>query len=334
MPILETLAAQAATQAIGGGMGMLLGKWNDKRQIKQQTKLQDLQIKGSKELTDYDYSKQLQMWKDTNYKAQVDELEKAGLNPALLYGMSGGGGATVGTGGAQVSGANAQQNPGEAQAGMAMGMQLGMNAAQQELIKAQTENIKATTEKLKGPDTAKVETEIGKILQDTKNAEAIEAGIKLENKLKQLQVNYESAVSQDKIEIIREEYRKISGEASSALIKANIDEATRATVEKQIEANYISTGIQQMLMRAETDLKRANIALTKAQITQIAHSIAQKWQEVGQGDERVKIEKFKAEMDANYPGIWNVLGNAAMETIEVLQKGLTGTGTENIKTIK
>ena len=35
-------------------------------------KLQNLEIKGSKELTDYNAAKQLEMWKATNYPAQVE----------------------------------------------------------------------------------------------------------------------------------------------------------------------------------------------------------------------------------------------------------------------
>ena len=35
------------------------------------------------------------MWNYTNYENQKKHLEAAGLNPALLYGMSGGGGATA-----------------------------------------------------------------------------------------------------------------------------------------------------------------------------------------------------------------------------------------------
>ena len=36
-----------------------------------------------------------EMWDYTNYENQKRHLENAGLNPALLYGMSGGGGATA-----------------------------------------------------------------------------------------------------------------------------------------------------------------------------------------------------------------------------------------------
>ena len=74
-----------AQQAIGGIFGIGLGAYNDNRQYNQQERLQNLQIKGSKELTDYQMMKQLQMWKDTNYGAQMEELRKAGLNPGLLY---------------------------------------------------------------------------------------------------------------------------------------------------------------------------------------------------------------------------------------------------------
>ena len=41
-----------------------------------------------------------EMWDYTNYKNQVKHLEAAGLNPALLYGQGGGGGATAAGGNA------------------------------------------------------------------------------------------------------------------------------------------------------------------------------------------------------------------------------------------
>ena len=87
-------ASQAASGLIGTGMGLLLEGHNDRRQLRQQEKLQNLEIKGSKELTDYNAAKQLEMWKATNYPAQVEQMKLAGLNPALAYGMGGGGGVT------------------------------------------------------------------------------------------------------------------------------------------------------------------------------------------------------------------------------------------------
>ncbi len=86
MPKIGQLGMGLISQGVGGLMGMGIGAYNDNRQEVQQRKMQNLQIQGQKEMTDYNAQKQLQMWKDTNYSAQMGELEKAGLNPALMYG--------------------------------------------------------------------------------------------------------------------------------------------------------------------------------------------------------------------------------------------------------
>ena len=70
-------AKGTAQNVIQGGLGLILGKWNDKRQLRQQEKLQELQIKGSKEMMDYGMAKQLQMWHDTGVGAQVKQYKDA-----------------------------------------------------------------------------------------------------------------------------------------------------------------------------------------------------------------------------------------------------------------
>ena len=101
--MLAEAGVQTATNAAQTGLGMLLSGWNDRRQLKQQQKLQDQQIAGNKELLEAQRLKEMQMWEDTNYSAQKEQMRKAGLNPALMYGMGGGGGTTVGGGGGAVS---------------------------------------------------------------------------------------------------------------------------------------------------------------------------------------------------------------------------------------
>jgi len=141
MPGLENFLLQTGGQAVGTGMGLLLADENDRRQIRQQEKLQKLGIKGSKEITDYSYKKQMEMWKNTNYGAQMEELQKAGLNPGLLYGMGGQGGMTAGTGATGVESGKAPAGGGEVQAMGLMGAQMGLLAAQTEKTKAETQNL-------------------------------------------------------------------------------------------------------------------------------------------------------------------------------------------------
>lgn len=94
----------------------------------------DRQLNANKEMADYNVKAQYDLWQKTGYSAQRKQMEDAGLNPALMYGMGGGGGQTVGSpGGSGVSqGQTSQPN-------------LTGQATQLGLLDAQTKNIEAQT---------------------------------------------------------------------------------------------------------------------------------------------------------------------------------------------
>lgn len=145
---------------ISAGLGMALGKWEDERQVSQQKKLSKQQMQNNKEMTLFNNRQQLQMWKDTNYGAQRKEMEKAGLNVGLMYGMGGGGGASANISTGNVAGATASGSKGE----VGQAMQLGL---QKQLQEAQIKNIEADTVK-KGAETAGVlESTKGTTLNNT-----------------------------------------------------------------------------------------------------------------------------------------------------------------------
>lgn len=163
---------------IGDGIGIVgtgLGIYNafrnkdsdDRRHIRQQQKLTDMQAEANENAAERSQERAMEMWNATNYGAQKEHMIKAGLNPALMYGMSGGGGATT-SGGGQEAGVGMGQAANAAATEsnkIAMGMQLaqmGLMTAQAEKTKAETKNIEAGTEKT-GVDTA-----TGKLDLDTK----------------------------------------------------------------------------------------------------------------------------------------------------------------------
>ena len=102
---------------ITGGLGLLGGLFKKNNNgFKNQQKLMQqaweyekegmgLQYNYGQQAADAEYKRNLQMWKDTNFGAQRDEMEKAGLSVGLMYGSGGGQAAsTAGGDGIQPSG--------------------------------------------------------------------------------------------------------------------------------------------------------------------------------------------------------------------------------------
>lgn len=180
---LGNLGWQTAGNLVDTGLGLLLEGHNDRRQLKQQGKLQAQQIEGQKQMTDYNMSKQLQMWKDTNYSAQTKEMEKAGLNPGLAYGMSGGGGATVGSANGSVSGAQAPSGGGEVLAANQLGLQ---SRAQTRLLEAQANNLDADTAAKQADATKKGGVDTENVKADTKLKGVQEENTRLDSEIKRV----------------------------------------------------------------------------------------------------------------------------------------------------
>lgn len=134
MAIFNKLGEGAASTIIGMG----LTQFNNKNQLKQNQKLLEQQMEAQKQMSEHNRGLAMQMWEDTNYDAQRQQMEKAGLNPALMYGMGGGGGTT----------ANSQPSTGigGAQADpRAMGIEMIKTGQELKLMEAQKNNIDADT---------------------------------------------------------------------------------------------------------------------------------------------------------------------------------------------
>lgn len=142
---------------VSTGANLFTGIVNNALQVGQQERLNDVNAKYNKQMTDYNMEKQLEMWERTGYKPQVDQMKEAGLNPALMYKGSGAGGQTAVS--TMQQGA-AQANP----------KTMGIEAiAQLALLKAQTENINADTKnKLESAGNQEAQAE-GKGLENAYN---------------------------------------------------------------------------------------------------------------------------------------------------------------------
>lgn len=295
MSILQDIGVGAASGVVSNVMDLAFGRMKQKQQLK-----------GQKEALAQQNAAQLEMWNATNYGAQMKHLKEAGLNPGLLYGMGGAGGATTG---------NASAMP-TSQGGHGMDI---AGAAQLALLKAQRENIEADTvkKKVEAEKTAGVDTELGKgqvanLAQQTKNAELQNEIMGIDKRIKALQEDILDATQYYEMGKVLEEWRKLSGEARTAAARGDIDTATTEEVIKQ-------ESIRTAGMLIENRLREKNIELTDAQINKISADIEVAFKEAETG-------RWNAESNAKNA---NTNANRALQAIA----SETGLGLDDVQSI-
>lgn len=236
---------------VGAGLGMINQGAQDKRQLEQQKKLQELQIKGGKEMSEFQNEQQYNMWLKTNVGAQKRLMKEAGLNPALMYGQGGGGGATTGGGGgAMPTGASA----GDPNAGAANMMQMGMQLAQMKVLESQARKNNVEADKQEGVDTEK-----GK--QDIKESQARVTGQEFQNKMNELYGQDNANVDWSMKQVSKEEqnlkwemYKAIAWESGNVEDKGN-------TAAKSLKASFDKAVIDLQNARKEGRLLDAKTTI-------------------------------------------------------------------------
>lgn len=253
MGLLQDQLGNAATGIIGGGLGLLLGGINDRRQLKQQQKLQDQQIAGNKEMANHMWRLQKEMWDATNYSAQVEHLKKAGLNAGLIYGMSGGGGVTTGSPSGTVSGATAPIGGGEAQALMGLGLQNQLMKAQKDLITAQTEKTQAEAEKIGGVDTQLGKAQIENLTATTGNTKADTELKGIQTEIAKLDKRLKNDTLEDQIKIISWQTSKIIEEVNQIGIDNHLNQKLIETKIALAKKELLTVALQQAYIQASTE---------------------------------------------------------------------------------
>ena len=262
---LGQAAAGVGGDAISAILGMAMQKHNNKVQLEQQKKLTQLQLAAEQEMSKFNYAQQYQMWKNTNYGAQVDELNNAGLNPALLYAKGGAGGQLgSGSGGAGI-GAGTAGTGGEIMALMGAKQNLATQAAQTELLKAQTNATNVHAQKEAGADTENVKADtaqknqaIENLKTEIKNTQANTALTKVQTALTAIQKDITEATTLDQIKITSLNAATIQQQLLQLQNQTDISNATKNTTIQTIKQQYTNTVIEAVLMKSARRPKSRN----------------------------------------------------------------------------
>lgn len=288
--------------AIGTGTAVL----NNALQIGQQQSLQNMQIAGQKEMGQFNQRMALDMWDKTNYSAQMAQMEKAGLNAGLMYGNSGGGGATTNVPTGNVSGA--QANP-DVSKGMAMGLQAEAIASQIEVNKAQTQKLNAETTEVQSRTPTY-----------QKGMEKTDAEIK--------EIATKMNLNEEQVRTL------LQGQAES-----KSKEAVNVATLPQIKAQTTNIQAQTGRIEAITPIEIAKIKeevkgeitrnsyldrMQKAELDNLIQDVQNKRNQITQTMNETEIKAFTEEMKADYPSLFDVGGRVIDGVIRGISRILSG----------
>lgn len=287
---------------VGGALGLLGnlfgGGGPSKKELMQQAweyekKGMALQYQYGQQAADAEYKRNLQMWKDTNFGAQRDEMEKAGLSVGLMYGNGGGQAAsTAGGDGMQPSGP--KMNPVEAALQQqAMGLQLKQIEAQNKLANAETAKTLAEANKIAGVDTKG--QELSNKWQEIENRIQLSKENIAESNVTEAAANAKKAVELWKQEALNTQYLNETQEERVAKLVSEIAllQKEGAVQDSIVDVNYnTARKIQKEVENFYYDMitKRMSAEAAKEQAAAMIDKIAKDY-ELGKGHLKNENEK-------------------------------------------
>ena len=278
---------------ITGGLGMLGGLFKKNNNgLKNQQKLMQqaweyekegmgLQYNYGQQAADAEYKRNLQMWKETNFGAQRNEMEKAGLSVGLMYG-NGGGSAASAAGGSATQPSAPNTNPVEVGLQQqSLGLQLKQIEAQNRLANAEATKTIAEANKIAGVDTegAKLDNEWKKV----------------ENRIQLSRENIEAS----NVTAAEANAQKAVAEWNSAVIQAEIDAETKATKTQTIVEQLINMRKEGALMVANRELSEKQKEKVEKEINYMFYELYTKRMsaEAAQEIAKTTYEKVKNEYE-------------------------------------
>jgi hypothetical protein len=277
---------------VGGALGLMSGlfgggkseadKQREQREAEERSwgyakQGMGLQYQLNEQAADNMYKRNMQMWDDTNYEAQREHMENAGLSVGLMYGN--GGGMQASTSGGQQQGVS---GPGSdpvsaALQKEALGLQLEQIKSQNMLNYSQAAKNNAEAKKISGVDTK--ESESRTELNET-NQKLINSEIEINS------ANITKLVAEGQIAMQQYNQELNNTEISNETKKATIERAT---------AEYYNTVIAGIANITHSRLESKQIELVEKEVENFMYDLITKRMsvEVAEKQADAMIQKIK-----------------------------------------
>lgn len=287
----------ALGQIAGTVLGLMTANYNDNRQKRMNRELIEQQMIAGKQMGRFNQQLALEMWDKTNYEAQRKHMEKAGLNPALMYGSAGQGGTTQGGRADMPSSSTAPTGGGEIGMGMQIGLQAQMMAAQVQLMKSQAANLdQDTANKAGGEGTGGAQKE--NLMQLTTNARVQQTLTEYQTEIAQIERDIKAGTKQEAMTAIKQAVESTAQTIRSQKVGAEVSEATKDSIIQQLNKNAVEQalrieGAKKGLIKQDADTAAVNTSIQKMsqEIYNMIQEQGQKWKALSQEDQRLMIQK-------------------------------------------
>lgn len=330
---LNTIATEATTALIGGGIGLLTAGGSiaasagmSKRARKENHYYNEISADNADKRT-------RQLYKDFySPEAQLKQIKEAGLSPSIMYGQQGGNIGQATPSGKQGQGVNVAPPTANFNEMMTNAIQL----AQIKNLNEETRGKEIENDIKEETGLVKAQNEIKKIISETNLLNADEKGKQLQNDFdelrNQIQNSYGLINAYYESQKLLNESSKIFYEAKSAGYQAEYDEKTLNDRINIISQEYANLMVDYKIKDLMVELQKENINLTKEQVKKvkeetqaIIETISQKWEELKIYEQSVRNQKewwekqFKLETQHLDNEEMNIIWKNTNESVEIVK---------------
>lgn len=282
----------------GTGLNAAMSAGTANEQWGNQLKLMEIQNRYNEQMAKNNQQRNKDLWDYTNYENQKKHMKAAGLNPALMYGMGGGGG--VSANGAQGQGVT-QPTDRSIEMGLkqqGLGLQLASIASQVDLNKSQAKKNEAEAEKISGVDTRVQEATIDNLIAQTSN-EKVRKGLILgqirvadaEEELKRNTADW----TKDKADETRWNIKSLQKGIDKLAEEINGMKLDNELKEKTIDNKVKESSLTLQNLMAEILLKGSQKKVNEEQAKAIPQQILQGWEDLTKKGKALIIQREQME---------------------------------------
>lgn len=294
--------------ATGSIFGSLMGNKMQEDQFGNQLTLMKKQHEYNEKSANAAQKRAYEMWEDTNYAAQIEQMKKANLSPGLMYGQAGAGGGTVSGAQGQGTSQPIDKSIEMKLKGQELGLQLANLASQIKLNESQANKNNAEADKTSGVDTELAKTSIENLISQTKNEKDRNTLIWAEKRFKEAAADMQEASAKlasgqnakigYEINLIEKSLDKMELEMNG--IKLDNELKRRVMDSKVQEAEMSVKALMNSILVGNSQIKLNNQqaeAITD-KVMQDWESIAQQWNKLQQNGQSIEIDRERMENEA------------------------------------